>query len=105
MQVIRISSKTHEGIPHLWTTIKDFREAAVTSGEFDLKRRTQHKIWMWNHIRENILKVFKNHPHVKQNVVKYENMVTEGLITPGYAADELIDEFLNKISNPNEDNC
>ena len=64
------------------------------SGELKLRREEQHGLWMWNYIKYEVLELFKKHPAVKENVAYYEEQVVKGNITPGLAADELLDLFL-----------
>ncbi|XP_064608688.1 methylmalonic aciduria type A protein, mitochondrial-like [Liolophura sinensis] len=95
-QVTRISSVTKEGIPELWANMIDFREKMTESRELTKKREEQHKIWMWNHIKDNILDLFRSHPSVRRKVPELEYQVAKGVITPGLAADLLMKEFIKE---------
>lgn len=64
------------------------------SGELKMRREQQHGLWMWNYIKYEILELFRNNPSVKNNVAYYEEQVMKGNITPGVAADALLDLFL-----------
>lgn len=95
-KVTRISSKTKEGIVELWEKMKEFRKVSLESGELEVKRMNQQKIWMWNHIRNEIIDIFKNHTRVKEEINSLEKYVSLGDITPGYAADTLLSLFKKK---------
>ncbi len=92
-QVLRISSLTKEGIPKLWDTIQDYRERMLEAGEMDRRRRSQVKVWMWNHIQDNITQLFREHPAVQARLPDLEQAVASGRTTPGHAADILLQEF------------
>ncbi|CAD5120432.1 DgyrCDS9001 [Dimorphilus gyrociliatus] len=95
-KVRRISSKTKEGIEDLWEKMKEYRNLSLESGELETKRMNQQKIWMWSHIKHEIIDIFKNHSHVKDKVDTLEKEVSLGNITPGYAADTLLSLFKSK---------
>ncbi|KAI8507663.1 hypothetical protein Bbelb_150430 [Branchiostoma belcheri] len=101
-RVIRVSSLTREGIPKAWDRMTGFRNKTWNSGELDMKRRRQHRVWMWNHIQDSMIKLFRQHPGVQRLIDGTEDRVMRGEITPGAAADALLREFEKspKISNP-----
>lgn len=94
---MRISSLTKEGLPELWEKIKEFREKSTESGSLERKRQRQQTVWMWNHIRDNIMSLFKKHPPIARKIPKYEHLVAKGAVTPGYAADLLLQDFATSI--------
>ncbi|XP_067897494.1 methylmalonic aciduria type A protein, mitochondrial isoform X2 [Heterodontus francisci] len=96
LQVIRVSSKTGEGIPELWEKIVEFRTTVTASDEFQMKRQKQQKVWMWSLIRENVTEYFCNHPAVRNQIPSLEDKVVSGEITPGLAADILLKAFSTK---------
>lgn len=69
------------------------------AGELEHKRQKQQTIWMWNQIRENVMKLFKEHPSLVEKIPKYEHWVSKGAITPGFAADSLLEDFKNSVRN------
>ncbi|XP_002737939.1 methylmalonic aciduria type A homolog, mitochondrial-like [Saccoglossus kowalevskii] len=93
-QVLKASSKKKDGLPEVWDVMTEFYKTMVTTGEMKNRRAVQHKIWMWNHIKDNILKLFKNHPAVKPQIASLESKVAKAVITPGLAADVLLNEFV-----------
>ncbi|KAE8630237.1 hypothetical protein XENTR_v10000746 [Xenopus tropicalis] len=92
-QVMRISAKTGEGIQDLWKKMLEFQNSMLTSGELITKRRSQQRVWMWNLIQENVLLHFRNHPAVKHQIPILEERVRTGTLSPGLAADMLLNAF------------
>ncbi|XP_059410251.1 methylmalonic aciduria type A protein, mitochondrial [Carassius carassius] len=92
-KVVRISSQTGQGVPELWDTMLQFREAMLSSGELRVRRQTQQKVWLWNLIQENALRHFQQHPAVRAELPELERRVTCGDISPGLAADLLLKVF------------
>ncbi|RXN24440.1 methylmalonic aciduria type A mitochondrial [Labeo rohita] len=93
LQVVRISSQTGQGVPELWDTMLQFRDAMLSSGELRVRRQTQQKVWLWNLIQENALRHFQQHPAVRAELPELERRVTSGHISPGLAADLLLKIF------------
>ncbi len=73
--------------------MKEFHQVMLNSGELEQVRKNQYKVWMWNHIRDNIMDRFKKHPKVKEMVKVKEMQVVNEIITPGMAADNLMRIF------------
>ncbi|XP_067259474.1 methylmalonic aciduria type A protein, mitochondrial [Chanodichthys erythropterus] len=92
-KVVRISSQTGQGVPELWDTMLQFRDAMLSSGELRARRQTQQKVWLWNLIQENALRHFQQHPAVRAELPELERRVTCGDISPGLAADLLLKVF------------
>ncbi|KAK2908988.1 hypothetical protein Q8A67_004825 [Cirrhinus molitorella] len=92
-KVVRISSETGQGVPELWDTMLQFRDAMLNCGELRIRRQTQQKVWLWNLIQENALRHFQQHPAVRAELPELERRVTSGDISPGLAADLLLKVF------------
>ena len=73
--------------------MSEFQKRMLESGEMDRKREKQHKVWMWNQIREHIMILFKEHPSVRPKIARMEHLVSKGAVTSGFAADVLLQEF------------
>ncbi|XP_077984266.1 methylmalonic aciduria type A protein, mitochondrial-like [Glandiceps talaboti] len=93
-KVLRVSSTKNEGIPEIWDNMCEFRRIIVGSGEMMKRRAKQHRIWMWNHIQDRIIVMFKSHPSVKPEIQPLEDKVAKGVMTPGLAADILMKQFV-----------
>ncbi|KAG7258874.1 hypothetical protein CRUP_014359, partial [Coryphaenoides rupestris] len=92
-KVVRISSQTGEGVPELWARMEAFRAATLGAGELQARRRAQQRVWMWSLIREDVLGRFRRHPAVRRELPRLEDAVTRGAVSPGLAADLLLDAF------------
>ncbi|XP_018591202.2 methylmalonic aciduria type A protein, mitochondrial [Scleropages formosus] len=92
-KVMRVSSRTGEGVAELWAAMQVFRDAALRSGDLQAKRRAQRTAWMWNAIREMALHHFQEHPAVGEALPGLECRVAAGDLSPGLAADLLLKAF------------
>lgn len=92
-RVLKISSRTKEGLPELWEVMQEFYKKMIQTGELFETRRKQQRIWMWNHITQHIIQVFRNEPRVKMHIQEMERQVESGLVTPGQAAETLLQYF------------
>ncbi|KFM72415.1 Methylmalonic aciduria type A-like protein, mitochondrial, partial [Stegodyphus mimosarum] len=95
--VLRVSSRTKEGIENLWEEMLDFQETLLESGELELNRKNQYNKWLWTHVEHNLLNAFKKHPNVKSLIKDMEIKVQEGIVTPGQASDILLEAFLKPL--------
>lgn len=96
--VLRVSSRTGDGIEKAWETMQQYYNIMVENGELEQRRCKQHVVWMWNHIREQIMGRFKSNPEVQREIYNYEKLVADGEVTPGMAADELLKIFSHSSS-------
>uniref|UniRef100_A0A8C2G916 Uncharacterized protein n=1 Tax=Cyprinus carpio TaxID=7962 RepID=A0A8C2G916_CYPCA len=71
-----VSSQMGQGVPELWDTMLQFRD-----------------VWLWNLIQENTLQNFQQHQAVRAELPELERRVTCGDISPGLAADLLLEVF------------
>lgn len=92
--VLRISAHTGHGIEKAWENMKHFYNIMLQNGELEERRCRQHVIWMWNHIKEQIIGRFKSNPEVQEELHYYEKLVAHGVVTPGMAADVLLKKFM-----------
>ena len=57
-RVLKISSRTKDGLPELWDVMQEFHKKMIQTGELFETRRKQQRIWMWSHITQHIIQVF-----------------------------------------------
>uniref|UniRef100_A0A0X3P065 Methylmalonic aciduria type A protein n=2 Tax=Schistocephalus solidus TaxID=70667 RepID=A0A0X3P065_SCHSO len=95
-KVMMLSSRTGMGIEDFWNKAKEFHKIAVESGDLQLARRRQLKTWMWGYLNEGVMESFKNHPVVRNDLPRLENMVINCEISPGEAAEVLMSKFLER---------
>lgn len=94
LQVLKVSSLTKDGLPELWAVMKEFHETMIQTGELFETRRKQQRIWMWSHITQHIMQVFREDPRVKMHISEMELLVEQGSITAGQAAETLLRYFV-----------
>ncbi|KAM9238314.1 methylmalonic aciduria type A protein, mitochondrial isoform 3-T4 [Dugong dugon] len=92
-KVIRISSRSGEGVTEMWDKMQEFQELMLASGELTTRRQKQQKVWMWNLIQESVLEHFRTHPTVQEQIPLLERRVLTGALSPGLAADLLLKAF------------
>ena len=93
-KVNRISSIEKTGVPKLWSAMLEFKKVTSEAGELSSKREKQLLLWFWSQVGNHITTKFKAHPRVKTLLPDVERMVARGEVTPGRAADFLLEEFL-----------
>lgn len=91
--VLRASAVTGMGIDTLWERICEYRKATSEKGELKMKRERQLKVWMWAQIKDRILDDFRQQPGVLDKLADLERMMQYGNITPGLAADVLLERY------------
>jgi LAO/AO transport system kinase len=79
-----------EGIEEIWTDVLSYREAMQASGEWDHRRRTQGRDWMWSMIREGLEARFLATPEVADRFESVVEAVESGNTTASEAAEELL---------------
>lgn len=95
-KVIRISTRSGEGISEMWALMREFQDLMLASGELTTKRQKQQKVWMWNLIQESVLEHFRTHPSVREQIPLMERKVLSGDFSAGLAADLLLKAFKSR---------
>jgi len=91
--VLVVSSLTGEGISGFWEAVLAHREALRASGEFQVRRRSQAREWMWVLVGEGLQQAFRRHPEVAGRVAELEAEVEVQRMTPAAAARTLLEAF------------
>jgi LAO/AO transport system kinase len=92
------SAYTKKGIDDLWVSLSDYREVMQQSNEFERKRQLQLKSWFWTHLKENLIDKILGIEDLKNELEMLEEKVVKGTITPGLAAECIIEKFFSKTS-------
>ena len=90
MLYMHIDTSIHHTSSHLFVQ----QEA----GEFDTKRKSQQRLWLWNHINWQLMQRFSSHNGMPSHIPHMEERVMAGSLAPGTAADLLLDEFFDSCS-------
>ena len=96
LQILKISSKTNEGIDNTWHTLQKFKETMIENNAFQERRSAQQKAWMWQYIQHRLVESFRQNTDLQQKHIAYEALVSEGSLNPGVAADLLLADFWGK---------
>ena len=92
------SAFTKKGISELWDILCDYRNLMENDNEIESKRQRQLKLWFWTHLKENLVDKILAIEELKFELEKLEQQVVAGTITPGQAADCIINKFFTKSS-------
>ncbi|KNE60961.1 LAO/AO transport system ATPase [Allomyces macrogynus ATCC 38327] len=93
-KVLRVSAALRLGIDEMWESLSDFYAAQWAQGKFVAKREEQRKKWMWRLITDELQARLASDDQVAQLVHDLEADVEHGSLTPGVAADRVVDSFL-----------
>ncbi|VDM59010.1 unnamed protein product [Angiostrongylus costaricensis] len=94
-KVLRSSIMNHQSIAVVCDTMFEYWNTIMESGDLEQRRVKQMTQWMWNHVQDELLRVFKQHPRIVPLAPSLEKDVREGKITPGLASEVMIRTFLN----------
>ena len=87
------SALHQEGITEVWSTIMAYEAAMKQSGEFSDKRRLQNTDWMWTLLMDGLKDMFLRDKKVTGLLEPVQRGVSEGITTPGAAAQRLLETF------------
>ena len=88
------SAVTGEGVGEVWGIMEKFREVVEEGGEMERRRAEQHQKWMWSYVEERLLRLVREARG--EEVEQLEMMVREDIISPGAAADKVVQMFLDQ---------
>lgn len=95
-KVKMMSSLTGDGLSEVWESMNKYRDTMIENSQFENKRAAQRSKWMWNYINDRLLDIFKTHSGVQFQRKAIENDVSQFKLSPGSAADILIETFLGR---------
>ena len=87
------------GIEELWKAIMEYRTSMLTSGLFYETRAKQRSKWLWRLVREGVVDRVKGSRGLIDIVQGLERGVLEGVVSPGRAADQIIERFLRSAES------
>lgn len=92
-KVMSASIYKPETIAEVCKTMYEFWDTASRTGLLVARRNEQLTSWMWNHVQDEIMAVFKRHPEVVRKAPSLEREIRYGTVTPGSAAENLLRTF------------
>lgn len=93
------SALTGEGVGEIWEIIREFREATVSAGSFELRRRRQSREWMFSLIGAYLENLFYQHPDIIAQLPEIEQAVMSGKLPPTAAARQLLQIFEDALKS------
>lgn len=87
------SALTGEGIPGIWSMVKDFETTTKESGIFGERRRGQSVEWVFTMIEDYLKESFYNAPRVKAEMPGIRAEVLNNTMLPTTAAEKLLEIF------------
>jgi LAO/AO transport system kinase len=93
--VLSVSALENKGIDAVWAQIQQHRRTMLDTNTFETKRRAQDIGWMWSIIDDRLMTRLKADPRITRLAEDLERAVSDGTMTPGMAADRLLDSFLS----------
>lgn len=94
-KVLRSSIMDPKSITAVADVMFEYWNTIMASGDLERRRQVQMTQWMWSHVQDELLKVFKSHPKIEPLAPVLEEEVRKGKTTPGLASEKLIRTFLN----------
>ncbi len=95
-KVMRCSALEHKGLGQIWDVILDFIKMSKANGYFERNRQEQNKSWLVQHIEQSLKNDFNQNPKIKAVLPGIEKKVTQGMLSPFNAAQQLLDLYRNK---------
>jgi len=95
------SAVSGEGVQEVWSTMQKFKTVMEESGELESRRRNQHLRWMWGYVEERLIRLAREAGVSDDNVSRLELSVKDGDLSPGAAADSVIQMMIRKIQSEN----
>ena len=92
-EVMRASVYKPETIEAVCDKMYEYWDISAKSGHLVRNRNEQLVTWMWSHVHDEIINMFKRHPMVQRQAQLVEREIRIGKITPGIAAEILLRTF------------
>ena len=92
-EVLLASALKQTGIEEFWQAATRFREIQTGNGEFQDRRQSQDKTWMWERIDSGLRDRFRRQPGMREALKSMSEQVLAGTLAPSVAAHRLLDLF------------
>jgi LAO/AO transport system kinase len=98
-KVVPCSAKEFSGIREIWTIIQKFRDQLSGSGHFHANRQEQKTFWFEERFQYLLTIDYKLFPDVERERSRLQALVHSEKISPGKAAQELLDIYHDAVSS------
>lgn len=85
------------GLKETWEMIEAYKAFTTTSGFFELQRANQNKNWFHSSIEERIKEEITKHKALAEKIKKAEIQIAQGVISPGAASREIVENFIQLL--------
>ncbi len=92
-KVLTCSALETTGLEDLWSSVLEYQEKTISSGEWNRQRQTQANLWMKTLVEEELLIRFRQDPQVRALILRLEQSVKEGSQHPITAARKLLERW------------
>lgn len=92
-RAMTVSALESQGISEVWETILEHHELMQAKGQFDERRRSQSRAWMWKLLEDGIDRVFREQPGMRDAIEREEEAVAAQKTSPAAAARTLLNAF------------
>jgi LAO/AO transport system kinase len=94
-QAVLASALEKKGIAEIWQIAQHFLQISTTNGFFAQQRAEQSRYWLHQSIQEKLETAFYQHAEISKHLILLEQKVKNGEISPFYAAELLLNQFLH----------
>ncbi len=98
--VLKVSSVENRGVDTTWETLNDFKDVMIETGNFEKRRMSQARDWMWSEVGDNLMEALRAHPAVNAMVGSLEGEVAHSRATPSSAAKAMMEAFVRGSYRP-----
>lgn len=92
-ETLLVSSPSGTGVPEVWDHLRAAHHHLEVSGQLAGLRAHQATAWMWDEVRAELARRFRQDPAVQAVLADLERAVEAGRTTPTAAAQQLLDRF------------
>ncbi len=92
-KVLLCSALTGDGLAETWAAVSEHASALGESGEMAARRAEQAASWMWSEVTDTLIEQLRHDTRTRALVPDLERKVRAGAMTPGAAAEALVDSF------------
>ena len=93
--IVKTSSMKKCGLDDLWTSILQYEQHLLATGEWHIQRQNQAKYWMWKHFSSLIQERIREDARIEGKAKKLQRQMLHKIVTPRVAAQELKDELFS----------
>lgn len=91
--VLAVSAIEQTGVAETWRAVTDHQEGLRAKREIARRRARQATAWLWQEVREALVRDFTTDPAVTARLSVVENEVAAGIRSPTSAADVLLGDY------------